>query len=212
MSSQIKLLRLLQEQEYYPLGSDVAHSSKARITAATNANLRAKQEKGYFRKDLYFRLVAHHIHLPPLRERMEDLPLLIDHFLEEAASSLGKKRPSVPSGLYTLVGTYHFPGNVRELQSMIYDALSRYKGGVLSLAFFKDYMSSHRDSDQPAAEEQMRVSRKLSYSGKFPTLKEVEEFFISEALKKAGGNQSTAAQLLGISQSTLSRRLSGKSK
>ncbi len=225
MSSQVKLLRLLQEEEYYPLGSDVAYASTARVVTATNADLGAGQAAGSFRKDLYYRLVAHHIHLPPLRERLEDLPLLIDHFFNEAVSALGKTQPSVPDELSTLLGTYDFPGNVRELQSMIFDALSRHEDGVLSLGFFRDYMKEHRDAAQPEGAvllggtppggvppggDSAKAKKRLSYSGQFPTLKEVEEYFISEALEKAKGNQSVASQLLGISQSTLSRRLSGK--
>ncbi len=235
MSSQVKRLRLLQEQEYYPLGSDVAYASTARVITATNADLTARQAAGSFRKDLYYRLVAHHIHLPPLRERLEDLPLLIDHFFNEAVSALGKTQPSVPDELSTLLGTYDFPGNVRELQSMIFDTLSRHEGGVLSLGFFRDYMKEHRDSAQPEGVvpaagaprgglrpgesspggslpggDSAKTIKRLSYSGQFPTLKEVEAYFISEALEKAKGNQSIAAQLLGVSQSTLSRRLSGK--
>ncbi len=225
-SSQIKLLRLLQEGEYYPLGADVASQSAARVITATNADINSQQSTGSFRKDLYYRLVAHHIHLPPLRERLEDLPLLIDHFFDGAASSLRKRRPSLPKELYTLLGAYDFPGNVRELQSMIFDALSRHEGGALSLSYFRDYMKRHRKSASPdteggsaaapcgeslAGELPVGVEERFSYAGPFPTLKEVEEYLVSEALKKAKGNQSVASQLLGISQSTLSRRLSRKS-
>jgi len=206
-SSQIKLLRLLQEEEYYALGSDRIEKSSARIIAATNADLMDKQSNGSFRKDLYYRLMAHHIAIPPLRERLADLPLLIDFFREQAAAALKKKKPAVPRELYTLLGTYSFPGNVRELQSLILDAVSRHESGMLSLLPIKEYMNSQRSPgflDNIIKEDTSFI---IHHTGAFPTLAEIEEYFISEALNRAEGNQSIAAQLLGINQSTLSRRL-----
>jgi DNA-binding NtrC family response regulator len=94
--SQIKLLRLLQEKEYMPLGSDKTMEVNARIVVATNVNLEQKQKTGEFRKDLYFRLCTHHIEVPPLRERTEDIPFLLDHLLAEAAREMGKKKPTPP--------------------------------------------------------------------------------------------------------------------
>ncbi len=139
-ASQVKLLRLSQDGEFFPLGSDVARRSDARVLVATNQDLEVLQSSGKFRKDLYYRLCAHHVHLPPLRERPEDLPLLIDHFLETASQTLGKKKPTPPRELFALLSTYHFPGNVRELQSMILDAVSSHKSGKLSLEVFKSYI------------------------------------------------------------------------
>ena len=205
-SSQVKLLRLLQEGEYYPLGSDQVRLSTARVVAATNADLRDKQEKGSFRKDLYFRLMAHQIEIPPLRERFEDLPLLVDHFLQQAAAALNKSKPTVPKELYVLLETYMFPGNIRELQSLIYDASSIQKGGAFPLAAIKDYLEKRRGSVNADLSAAPSLRRRISYSGVFPTLQEAEDFLIAEALKKTDGNQSLAAHLLGINQSTLSRR------
>ena len=115
-ASQVKLLRFLQEGEFFPLGSDVAKRSDARIVVATNQELETLRDAGTFRKDLYYRLRIHHVHIPPLRERTEDLPLLLNHFLEKAAKMLGKKQPTPPKELITLLGAYHFPGNIRELE------------------------------------------------------------------------------------------------
>lgn len=207
-SSQIKLLRLLQEEEYYALGSDKIEKSGARIIAATNADLMDKERKGSFRKDLYYRLMAHHIAIPPLRERLADLPLLIDFFLEQAASALKRKKIAVPRELYTLLGTYTFPGNVRELQSLIFDSVSRHANGILSLLPIKKYINSQRSPGSLDNVVKEDASFIIHHAGAFPTLAEIEEYFISEALDKAEGNQSIAAQLLGINQSTLSRRLS----
>ena len=94
--SQVKLLRLLQEGEYFPLGSDVPKRLKARVVVATHQNLLEKEQAGTFRRDLYYRLRTHHVQLPPLRERRGDIPLLLDHFLAEAAHTLGRKKPTPP--------------------------------------------------------------------------------------------------------------------
>lgn len=200
IASQIKLLRLLQEGEYYPLGSDVPAVSRARIVAATNVDLKKAEADGTFRKDLYYRLRAHHVEIPPLRDRPDDLPILVGHFVAEAARLLGKKVPTVPKELVPLLRSYSWPGNVRELQSIITDAVSRHEGGMLTLSVFREYVGAQRrDSGEPDG-------RRFSWTGDFPRLKEVEDFLIAEALRRADGNQTVAAGLLGISQSTLSRR------
>jgi DNA-binding NtrC family response regulator len=205
-ASQIKLLRLLEEGEYYPLGTDQVRISSARIITATNADLLTEQERGKFRKDLYYRLLAHSIEVPPLRERLEDLPLLIEHFLEQGAAELKRNKPDIPKELYVLLESYVFPGNIRELRSLLFDVLSTQTGDTLALAPIKSYLEKHRDSDGARALATERHQPQISYSGRFPTLQEVEEYLIAEALKKTGGNQSVAAKLLGINQSTLSRR------
>ena len=201
MPSQIKLLRLLQEGEYYPLGSDRTKQSSARIVAATNVDLKKAEAGGTFRKDLYYRLRAHHVEIPPLRDRKEDLPVLIEHFVAESAALLGKSAPRVPREVVQLLSGYAFPGNVRELQSMIMDVFSRDS----SLAHAVDYLRQYigLDSDEQAEEPADR----FTWSGSFPTLEEVEDYLIDEALRISDGNQSAAAALLGVSQSTLSRRL-----
>jgi DNA-binding NtrC family response regulator len=204
--SQIKLLRLLQEGEYYPLGSDRVHASSARVIAATNSDLLSQQEAGRFRKDLYYRLMAHNIEVPPLRERFEDLPLLVDHFLEQGASELNQPKPSVSGELIGLLESYGFPGNVRELQSLLFDALATGSGGTLPLAPIRSYLAKHRQGGDSIEVEPVDSESRFSYRGRFPTLKEVQDFLIQEALRKTGGNQSLAAKLLGVNQSTLSRR------
>jgi len=210
LASQVKLLRLSQDGEFFALGSDVAKRSDARVLVATNQDLEFLQSSGRFRKDLYYRLCAHHVHLPPLRERREDLPLLIDHFLETASQTLGKKKPTPPMELFTLLSTYHFPGNVRELQSMILDAVSSHQSGKLSLEVFKSYIRQKHpafDVDSkplPPGEDML-----ISFSDQLPTLKKAEQSLISEALKRAKGNQAIAAQMLGITRQALNKRLKG---
>ena len=114
-ASQVKLLRLLQEGDYFPLGSDQPKKLKARVIASTHQDLALKHSKGEFRKDLFFRLRTHHVHLPALRERQEDIPLLFDYFLDEAARTLNREKPAPPAELTGMLSQYAFPGNVREL-------------------------------------------------------------------------------------------------
>lgn len=207
-SSQVKLLRLVQEHKYYPLGSDIPKNSDIRLIVATNKDIQRLIQTGKFRKDLYYRLRAHQIHIPPLRERLEDITLLIDHFLDDAAKSLKKKKPSYPPELTTLLSNYNFPGNVRELQTMVFDAVARHTSGILSMDSFKEiigkeYPSSKIDFSHQTKEE----SLPLNFSGRFPTLKETENYLISEALNRSKGNQGIAASLLGITRQALNKRL-----
>jgi DNA-binding NtrC family response regulator len=212
-ASQVKLLRLSQDGEFFPLGSDVAKRSDARVLVATNQDLETAQSMGKFRKDLYYRLCAHHVHLPPLRERREDLPLLIDYFLETASQTLGKKKPTPPTELFTLLSTYHFPGNVRELQSMILDAVSSHQSGKLSLEVFKSYIrQKHPAFDVDSKPLPPGEDLLISFSDQLPTLKKAEQSLISEALKRAKGNQAIAAQMLGITRQALNKRLKGISQ
>ena len=207
-ASQVKLLRFLQGGEFFPLGSDVAKRADARIVVATNQELETLQDSGKFRKDLYYRLRIHHIHIPPLRDRREDLPILLDYFLGKASATLGKKKPTPPRELTTLLGGYHFPGNVRELESLIFDAVSKHKSGKLSTEVFKTYISPEHpaialDSEQVSAEE----TALITFAERLPTLKQSEQLLISEALKRSDGNQAIAAMHLGISRQALNNRL-----
>ena len=202
-SGQIKLLRLLQEGEYYPLGSDVARKSDARIVAATNRDLKALSDTGAFRKDLYFRLQTHRVVVPPLRERREDIAPLLELFLDEAANMLQKKRPSAPRELAALLKTYHFPGNVRELRSMVVDAVTHHPGGILSMTRFKEHMQHLAPLHDPAP----RLGAGVTFGEVLPTMKENTELLIEEALRRADGNQAIAAEMLGISRQALNKRL-----
>ncbi|HJV33515.1 sigma-54 dependent transcriptional regulator [Geomonas sp.] len=204
IASQVKLLRLLQEGEYFPLGSDRPKRLKARVIVATHRDLRAKEEAGEFRRDLYYRLRTHQILLPPLRERRGDIPLLVDHFLAEASNALGKKKPTPPKELAQLLATYGFPGNVRELRAMIYDAVSVHRERILSLDTFKSAIGSATAKEAPAA-----ISGRNIFSGveKLPSFSEAADLLVEEAMARSGGNQTIAARLLSISQPALSKRL-----
>ncbi len=211
-SSQMKLLRLLQEQTYYPLGSDRPQKSDARIVVATNQDLQKLISEKKFRKDLYYRLRAHQIHVPPLKERFEDLPLLVDHFLEDAAKKLDRKRPALPPELIMLLSNYSFPGNIRELQSMVFDAMTRHKSGILSMTSFKEAFGEERSHTHGGPPSTDNANLLNGLPGNFPTLKEAEHYLISEALESSKGNQGIAASLLGISRQALNKRLSRNGK
>jgi DNA-binding NtrC family response regulator len=208
-ASQVKLLRLLQDGEFFPLGSDVAKRSDARIVVATNQNLDALQSSGKFRKDLYFRLGDHHIHIPPLRERREDLPVLLEHFLEKASKTLGKKKPTPPEELVTLLSTYSFPGNIRELESMIFDAVSSHMSGKLAMAVFKTHISKKHPASKIEFRGELSPEKSglIAFTEQLPTLKQAEKLLIDEAMKRSNGNQSIAALSLGISRQALNKRL-----
>jgi DNA-binding NtrC family response regulator len=210
-ASQVKLLRLLQEGEYFPLGRDEPRKSDARIVAATNRNLSRLLETGEFRKDLNYRLRTHRIYIPPLSERLDDIPLLVKHFLEEAAQSLGKKKPTPSPELFTLLKTYSFPGNIRELQSMIIDAVSRHKSGVLSLQAFRSHIERGQPNSIIQARQTPDTSEKppsIVFPGPdLPTIKQATDLLVQEAVNRADGNQSIAAGMLGITQQALSKRL-----
>jgi transcriptional regulator with PAS, ATPase and Fis domain len=163
-----------------------------------------------FRQDLYYRLKSHHIAIPPLRERKHDLPFLIDHFIVKASQSLSKKRPTAPKELYTLLANYDFPGNVRELEGMIFDAISMHRSGLLSLESIRKKIGQLNHSRTLLSEHietQHQSDTLLSFPNRFPTLGEAEDSIIAEALRRANGNQTIAAELLGISRRALNNRL-----
>jgi transcriptional regulator with PAS, ATPase and Fis domain len=206
-SSQVKLLRLLQEGEYMPLGQDEIKHANVRIITVTNQDLWHIQKTGRFRKDLNFRLRTHHINVPPLRDRLDDLPLLVDFFLDKAANALNKKKPTAPKELIPLLHTYSFPGNIRELQAMIFDAVSRHTDRVLSLGSLKRHIfEGHKDMG-PAEQIEQHESAYLRFPKELPTIKEATRLLVAEAMKRGGGNQSLAAKMLGITQQALSKRL-----
>ncbi|ORJ57594.1 sigma-54-dependent transcriptional regulator [Geothermobacter hydrogeniphilus] len=201
-ASQVKLLRLLQEGEYYPLGSDSPCQLQARVICATHHDLAEMVRERSFRKDLYYRLHAHQVNIPPLRERKEDLPLLLQHFLESAAAELEKPVPTAPPELISLLNTYSFPGNIRELQAMVHDAVSQHPGGVLSCDVFQ-----RRIGDARQTGGLVPARNPFTVLDDLPTLAEAGDLLVDAALERAGNNQTLAARLLGISQPALSKRL-----
>ncbi|HEY6837926.1 MAG TPA: sigma-54 dependent transcriptional regulator [Geobacteraceae bacterium] len=205
IASQVKLLRLLQEGEYFPLGSDQPKRLKARVIVATHQDLSAREAAGAFRRDLYYRLRTHRVHVPPLRERKGDIPLLLDHFLTEAARTLGKQKPTLPRGLAPFLASYTFPGNVRELKALVFDAVSVHREGPLAMDSFAKAVEAAQAAAPPATPS----PRENPFAGfaELPTFSDAAGFLVAEAMHRAGGNQTLAARLLGISQPALNKRL-----
>jgi transcriptional regulator with PAS, ATPase and Fis domain len=204
-SSQVKLIRLLETGEYYPLGSDLTMKTDARIVVSTNKNLNEAVGSGEFRKDLYYRLSAHEIKIPPLRERKKDLPLLVSHFMEEASKKLSKEKIAVPPELIPLLEIYDFPGNIRELRSMIFDAVSKQTEKMLSLKSFKEAMGKDVQVFSKKQTEELII-----FKDRLPTIAQAGDILVAEAMKRAKGIRSTAAILLGISPQALGKRLNRK--
>jgi DNA-binding NtrC family response regulator len=212
-SSQVKLLRLIQEHEYFPIGSDISRHTDAHIITSTNRDIEQLLESGQFRKDLYYRLDVHHVHIPPLRQHKDDIVLLVDYFLEEAAKCYEKKKPTPPPELFILLENYSFPGNIRELRAMIYDAVSAHTSGVLSMKSFRKVIDNKQKGNQDLSEDMM--SGELHWFQAFnplPSLKQAENLLIREAMKQAKGNQTIAAQILGITRQTLINKLKKQSE
>ena len=201
VASQVKLLRVLQEGEFYALGSDQPKRLRARVVVATHRNLAAAEAEGRFRRDLYYRLRTHHVHIPPLRERREDIEPLLRHFLAEAAGAMGRPVPALPRELVGCLAAYAFPGNVRELRSMVFDAVSLSGGRVLAMDSFLAAIGRDAPCVAPPPPNPFASFDRL------PTFSEAAEFLVIEAMGRSGGNQTLAARLLGISQPALSKRL-----
>ncbi|WP_293266332.1 sigma-54 dependent transcriptional regulator [Neptunomonas sp.] len=207
MASQVKLLRLLQEGEYYPLGSDRPKRIRARVIVATHQELQQRQAEGSFRRDLYYRLCTHQIHIPPLRQRKEDLPLLLEHFLAQAAQEMDKPVPSYPPELPVLLSNYNFPGNIRELRALIFDALSQHRSHLLSMEVFRQVIGKNIEMTEHPTDQLNNSPSHFNAEEPLPTLAQMDSLLVEEALRRANNNQSLAARLLGISQPALSKRL-----
>lgn len=206
--SQIKLLRVLQNRDYLPLGSDIAKLATVRLVVATNKDISELADPAVFRSDLYHRLRTHHIAIPPLRERMDDISLLVNYFLQEAADVLGKSKPDAPPELISLLSSYDFPGNVRELRALVFDTVAIEQSKMISLDVFRSRIPV---SDSVKQRRAVVLSQSCQAPGGFgdtlPTIKCATQALIAEALARSNGNQNAAAKLLGITPQALSRRL-----
>ena len=207
LMSQVKLLRLLQEGEYYPLGSDHPKRLNARVVVATHQDLTQKQEAGEFRKDLYYRLQTHQVSIPPLRQRRGDIAILLDLFLEEAATELNKSKPTIPKELPVLLANYAFPGNVRELRALAFKAMGLHRSKMLSMDSFKDLISPKELSLGLSEKQEQQACISFHPEQSLPSLTEIGDLLIDEAMLRAKGNQSIASRLIGISQPALSKRI-----
>jgi len=204
--SQVRLLRLLDQREYYPLGSDMPKPTEARIVVATQVDLQQATRDGSFRLDLFYRLRNHHIHLPPLRERSEDIPLLLEHFLAEAAEAFGREKLEYDTGVITALKYYAFPGNIREMRSILLDVVGRItQARRLTMADLEPHIGDRALAQVigPSGDE----SNLFAGIELLPTLKESTRLLVAEALRRTGDNQRVASRLLGISPQALNQRL-----
>jgi DNA-binding NtrC family response regulator len=194
---QVKLLGVLQERQFERLGSNKTLKVDVRLVAATNRDLRAALEQGTFREDLYYRLNVVPISIPPLREHKEDIPYLVEHFLEKFSQESAKPiRRIAPEALERLMG-FHWPGNVRELENIIERAVAFTSSEVLEIGDIRlDVLPS-----KPAATP-------LTFLPEGMTLEQWEDEMIREALRRSNNNKSQAARLLGLSRNALRYRLS----
>lgn len=200
-SLQVKLLRAIQEREIVPVGDTRPVKVDARIVVATNRDLTAEVKAGRFREDLYYRLNVIHIKIPSLRERPEDIPLLVEHFLGQVAARQGRDRMTVdPEAMKVLLG-YRFPGNVRELENLVERAVALATGDVLDIGLLPPEVVQ-----TPATEALM--PEKLEDGTDLDSLLEsYERALLDKALTQAGGNRTRAARILGVSFRSLRYRL-----
>jgi len=195
-STQVKLLRAIQEREVIPVGATKPVPVEVRIIAATNRDLEEEITRGAFRSDLYYRLNVIQLHLPPLRERGEDVPLLASHFLDRLAEKRGGRRPTLSDEALDLLVGYDWPGNVRELENALERAAVLSKDDVVAPGALPE-----RVREAP----RRRVVAEAPPPN--PTMEVVERAYIQWVLQAEGGNKSRAAEVLGIDPSTLYRKL-----
>jgi two-component system nitrogen regulation response regulator GlnG len=214
LALQAKILRLLQEQSFERVGGNETVRTDVRLIAATHHDLKADAADGKFRQDLYYRLDVFTIQLPPLRERGDDLPVLVRHFLRRFSRDLGREVQEVaPEGLERLRG-YRWPGNIRELQSVLKQALLRASGTVLLPAFLPDLLGSPDESGAAPADANLGleafIRQRLGPEAQdvyAETHRQVDRFLLPRVLEYTGGNQNQAARLLGIARQTLRQKL-----
>ena len=211
---QAKVLRLLQEQAFERVGGNETVRTDVRLMAATHRNLKAWSEEGKFRPDLYYRLGVFTIHLPPLRQRGDDLPMLVQHFLRRFSRELGRETREVTAEAMERLRAYTWPGNIRELQSVLKQALLRSTGPALVPTFLPDL--APRKAIEPATElsagsqlealieQRLRDGSQDLYE---EARRELDRFLLPLVLRSTGGNQVRAAGILGIARRTLRLRL-----
>jgi transcriptional regulator with PAS, ATPase and Fis domain len=206
LNVQAKLLRLIQEGELYPVGDEVPQKIDVRLLAATNRKLENEVAAGRFRADLFWRLNVIPVELPPLRQRMSDLPPLCQHFIQRANEKNRRTVTGIEAEAMKALRRHSWPGNIRELENLIERLVIMRGSGLITF------------SDLPAA---LRAARETGATAAIPDLpdegtdlramlEQVEERMIAEALERTGGNKNRAAELLGLNRTTLVEKLRRK--
>jgi two-component system response regulator HydG len=196
---QVKLLRAIQEEEFERVGGEATLSVDVRIITATNKNLPEEMKKGNFREDLYYRLHVIPIYLPPLRERKEDIPLLVDFFVKRLEKDFARKSIRVEPDVFDVLNRYDWPGNVRELENVIERAVALSNNNILTA---KDFSML----DVPKTEFALDLEE-IEDMGLDQTLEKIEKMMIEKALKKSEGGKSEAARILGVKTSAFYYKL-----
>lgn len=197
MALQPKLLRVLQEGTVRRVGADREREIDLRVIAATNRDLEKEVQDGRFREDLYWRLNVIHLHIPPLRERPFDIPLLVEHFLDKITEKSGRAPLNVTPETLAILTAYHWPGNARELENAIERAVALAEGGNLAPEDLPDRVRNRAGATALIARgKEQRL-----------TLHELERDYIVDTLRLTGGNKSRAAEILGVDRRTLHRKL-----
>jgi DNA-binding NtrC family response regulator len=208
LQTQASLLRTLQEKTIRRVGGSGEMPIDVRMVCATHRDLRAEVEAGRFREDLYFRLVVYPIHLPALRERVEDIPLLVGHFLRTLTSDVGRQVQRISPEALEAMSRHRWPGNVRELQNVVHRSLLACRGDEINLA---DLPPDIRELGLPSLGLSVVPSNGASTNGHAETeilpLRELERRAIQRALRATQGSVGKAAKLLGIGRATLYRRI-----
>jgi two-component system response regulator HydG len=196
-ATQVKLLRVLQEREAIPVGGTEAIPVDVRVVAATNRDLEEEIKRGRFRTDLYYRLNVIAIHLPPLRERRDDIPIFVDAFLKRIAKEHDEPPKRLSEAAIDAIQVYDWPGNVRELENALERAVVLTRGEIIELDAIPGKISERKA--EPLVAERPHAT---------PTLDLIEQAYIQWVLQNEGGNKTRAAEVLGIDPSTLYRKLS----
>ena len=197
LSTQVKLLRLLQEREYEPLGSTKTIKANIRVVAATNKDLKKLVAQAKFRDDLYFRLAVVKFDLPPLREKREDIPFLVDHFIRKFNAKTGKKIISVSPNVMGILMRYDFPGNIRELENIVEHGFVLCRGSIIKREHLPpELLQSEVDFEQSKKLESTPVTESID-----------EQTRIITTIRNCGGLISKAAEELGMHRSTLWRKI-----
>ncbi len=196
---QVRLLRVLQDKIYEPLGSTKSQKADVRIVSATNKNLERLVNEGKFRQDLYYRINVVRLELPPLRKRKEDIPLLVEHFVQKINRLGSKEIQGFAPEVLPILMAHDFPGNIRELENIIEYAMVVCRDKLIRLEHLPDYLRPHSDS---------RASRATGENGdRSLSLDEMERSFIYEALSRNNWNRAVTAAEIGIHPTTLWRKM-----
>ena len=210
LSSQVKLLRVLQDQTYEVLGDSKTRRADVRVVCATNADLRQMVNERTFREDLFYRINLIHLHLPPLRQRQEDIPLLVEHFIRQTSASNGLPPASASQEAIRYLQTLPFYGNIRELKNLVERTLllsPQPPQGSTHVLTAEDFRNCHQQSESETPRQPSMTPDPQRGWSRGATLEEIERASIAAAIQKHSGNLSLVAKELGISRGALYRKI-----